>query len=128
MKPINVGALSRRDLSLLVVFDVLARTGSVTLAAKNLSMSQPAVSHALSKLRQMFGDTLFVRSGNGMELTPTAESLADQVRLLISGAESILQLTPLDHDPCPVAAARPDRLLGIVQPAAECGLEALDLG
>lgn len=127
MKLVNVGALSRRDLSLLVVFDVLARTGSVTLAAEKLSMSQPAVSHALSKLRHMFGDTLFVRSGNGMELTPTAESLADQVRLLISDAESIMQQPPVDRGPHPVAALEPDCMLGTVQPGTASGSETLDL-
>lgn len=61
----------RPDLNLLVVFDAIARTGSVTLAATRLSLSQPAVSHALNRFRDVTGDPLFVRNGN--RLTPRAE-------------------------------------------------------
>lgn len=64
------------DLNLLVVFDALLRTRSVTRAAQVLGMSQPATSFALSKLRKMLGDPLFVRTASGICPTPYAERLA----------------------------------------------------
>lgn len=64
------------DLNLLVVFDALLRTRSVTRAAQVLGISQPATSFALSKLRKMLGDPLFVRTASGICPTPYAERLA----------------------------------------------------
>ena len=60
MHQMNAG---RPDLNLLVVFDAIARTGSVTLAAERLSLSQPAISHALNRFRDLMDDPLFVRNG-----------------------------------------------------------------
>jgi len=67
------------DLNLLVVFDVLNRTGSVTRAGQRLGRSQSAVSHALARLRAELDDPLFVRSGQGMVPTPRAQALAGPV-------------------------------------------------
>ena len=64
------------DLNLLIVFDALLRTRSVTRAAAELSMSQPATSFALNRLRSMLGDPLFVRTARGIHPTPHAEHLA----------------------------------------------------
>ncbi len=61
------------DLNLLKAFDVLDRERNVTEAAKRLGIGQPAMSHALARLRQLFNDKLFIRSGTGM--TPTARAL-----------------------------------------------------
>ena len=49
------------DLNLLVVFDALAAEGHATRAAERIGLTQPAVSHALNRLRAIFGDPLFVR-------------------------------------------------------------------
>ena len=84
MKP-----LSRANLSLLIVFDVVAETRSVTAAAERLSLSQPGISHSLIKLRLMFDDPLFVRGRRGLTLTPRAESLVEPVRELLSKAKTI---------------------------------------
>lgn len=65
---------------LLQVFDEIYKTRSVTRAAENLEMGQPAVSIALSKLREHFADPLFVRIGNTMEPTPLADELSVPVR------------------------------------------------
>lgn len=65
---------------LLQVFDEIYTTRSVTRAAENLQIGQPAVSIALSKLREHFADPLFVRIGNTMEPTPLAGDLASSVR------------------------------------------------
>ena len=65
---------TRLDFNLLVIFEAIATTGSVSKAAAKLSLSQPAVSHALNRLRDQLDDKLFVR--NGQKLVPTARALA----------------------------------------------------
>ncbi len=77
MRDVN---LRRIDLNLLVVFDAVAATRSVTAAADRLALSQPAVSHALGRLRHALGDTLFVRGRKGLTLTPRAADLVGPVR------------------------------------------------
>lgn len=72
----NINAL---DLNLLLVFDALQRTHSVTLAGEQLFISQSGVSNALRRLRDAFGDELFVRTGSGMMPTPLAESMAEPI-------------------------------------------------
>jgi DNA-binding transcriptional LysR family regulator len=71
------------NLNALPVFEALMRHRSVTLAARELNMSQPAVSSTLAKLRLDLGDVLFVRSGKGLLPTPKAESLREPVADLI---------------------------------------------
>jgi hypothetical protein len=72
-KPVpRLGAI---DLNLLVVFDAIMMERSVTRAGQRLGLSQPAISHALTRLRHMLRDELFVRSPNGMMPTPRAEQL-----------------------------------------------------
>lgn len=68
------------DLNLLRVFDALARERSVTRAGDLIGMSQPAVSSALGRLRDLLKDELFVRRGNEMLPTPRAEAIAERVR------------------------------------------------
>ena len=58
------------DLNLLKVFEALMTEGSVTRAASALTMTQPAVSNALARLRDALGDPLFVRSGTGIRSVP----------------------------------------------------------
>ncbi|WP_354678065.1 LysR family transcriptional regulator, partial [Cupriavidus plantarum] len=66
--------LSRIDLNLFVVFDAIYSEGSITAAARQLNLTQPAVSHALGRLRTLFDDPLFERRGQGMAPTPLAPS------------------------------------------------------
>ena len=63
------------DLNLLRVFDQVMAERNLTRAARNLSMTQPAVSNALNRLRTAMGDKLLVRSGYGVEPTPRALAL-----------------------------------------------------
>ncbi len=84
--------LRRIDLNLLVVLDALLSERHVSRAAQRLAMSQPAVSHALGRLRELFGDPLLVRVKSRMQLTSLALELApklqaslDQVRGVIGG-------------------------------------------
>jgi DNA-binding transcriptional LysR family regulator len=75
------------DLNLLTALDALLREANVSRAAMRIGLSQPATSHALQRLRDIFGDPLLVRTGARMELTPRAQALRaplaqalDQVR------------------------------------------------
>lgn len=63
------------DLNLLVTFAAVMRERSTTRAGERLFLSQPAVSHALRRLRAIFGDQLFVRVRQGLVPTPRAEAL-----------------------------------------------------
>lgn len=67
--------LHQLDLNLLLAFDALMAQGSVTRAAETLFISQPAMSHALNRLRTFFGDPLLVRTPQGMLPTPRAQRL-----------------------------------------------------
>ena len=73
----NIGDL---DLNLLRAFDAVLREGSVTAAGERLDLSQPAMSNALSRLRRLLDDPLFVRTPSGMRPTPFAQRLAAPVR------------------------------------------------
>jgi DNA-binding transcriptional LysR family regulator len=68
------------DLNLLRVFDAIFQTRSVTIAATNLHLTQPAVSKQLNRLRDVLGDPLFVRTNDGMAPTPRAEAIASPIR------------------------------------------------
>lgn len=67
------------DLNLIPVLDALLRHRSATQAARELDMSQPALSTALGRLRHALGDELFVRTGRGLRPTERAASLAEPV-------------------------------------------------
>jgi DNA-binding transcriptional LysR family regulator len=86
------------DLNLLVVFEVLFSEGNATRAATRLGLSQPAVSHALKRLREQLGDPLFVRAVRGLVPTPKAEALHRPVREFLQGLERSLGVRE-DFDP-----------------------------
>ncbi|MDR1534743.1 MAG: LysR family transcriptional regulator [Planctomycetota bacterium] len=75
------------DLNLVVVLAALLEEGSVTRAALRLGRTQSAVSHALGRLRTLFGDPLFVRSPEGMTPTPYALSLSKSVNDILGRME-----------------------------------------
>ncbi len=87
--------LRRLDLNLLVVFDVLMQERNITRAAVKLNMSQPAVSHALSRLRLHLEDPLLVRSGDSMQ--PSARALEIQTELHSALTQIELTLSPRPH-------------------------------
>src|SRR5262245_60695359 len=82
------------DLNLLVVFDALLRTRSVTRAAADLGMSQPATSFALNRLRATLGDPLFVRTARGIHPTPHAEHLAEPLTEILDSIRGRLLQQP----------------------------------
>ncbi len=86
------------DLNLLVIFDALMEERHVTRAGRIVGLSQPAMSSALNRLRQLFQDDLLVRTPSGMEPTPRALALAASVRQILRQTETLLD-NPDDFSP-----------------------------
>ena len=86
------------DLNLLVVLGALLEERNLTHAGDRISMSQPAMSAALARLRKHFDDELLVRVGRGYVLTPLAERTLPLVRQAIRQAGTALEVPP-DFDP-----------------------------
>jgi DNA-binding transcriptional LysR family regulator len=80
------------DLNLLKAFDALHAERAVTRAASRIGLSQPAMSHALSRLRDLFSDDLFVRTQSGMEPTARAREIAPLISHAIEQIEAALNL------------------------------------
>ena len=89
--------LRRIDLNLLVILDALLSEQHVTRAAERLHLSQPAVSHALARLRDMLGDPLLVRQGGA--LVPTARALELAAPLAEALGQVQALLAPNRFDP-----------------------------
>src|SRR3954451_54667 len=79
------------DLNLLVTLDVLLADGSVARAARRLRLSPSAMSRALARLREATGDSLLVRAGRGLVLTPRALELRERVSQLVRDGEAVLR-------------------------------------
>src|ERR1700751_4378517 len=80
------------DFNLLKAFDALTSERAVTRAGDRIGLSQPAMSHALSRLRNLFADDLFVRTQTGMEPTAHAREIAPLVSAAIEHIEAALNL------------------------------------
>lgn len=85
------------DLNLLKALDALLDEGSVTRAAQRLSLTQPAVSGMLTRLRDYFGDPLFVRTSHGMVPTLRASELSVPVKQILTDIAILLK--PIQFDP-----------------------------
>ncbi|WP_413671715.1 LysR family transcriptional regulator [Massilia cellulosiltytica] len=79
------------DLNLLRVFQAVSEERSLTLAGNRLHLSQPAVSYAVNRLRELFGDPLFVRTRDGMQPTPTALELAKPIGRALQAVQDALR-------------------------------------
>src|SRR3954469_722360 len=90
--------LARLDLNLLVSLDALLQQRSVTRAAAQMGLSQPALSASLARLRRHFDDELLTRVGNEYRLTPLAVQLRELVRIALSGVERVFSAQP-EFDP-----------------------------
>lgn len=80
------------DLNLLRIFLVIWKTRNLTLAGDHLAMTQPAVSHALRRLRDLFNDPLFVRTPDGMQPTDAAIRLHDPIDQAFCMINTTLQM------------------------------------
>ena len=86
--------LNRFDLNLLMALDALLREKNVTRASERVFLSQPAMSAALNKLREYFGDPLLVRVGRDLELTARGLALVEPVRDMLMQAQVVLGTQP----------------------------------
>jgi DNA-binding transcriptional LysR family regulator len=89
----NLAAL---DLNLLVALEALLEETSVGRAADRVGLSQPAMSHALKRLRLLLGDPLLVRVGPRMQLTTRGEALRDPVKDVLSRVRDLLVTEKFD--------------------------------
>ncbi|MEL6688706.1 MAG: LysR family transcriptional regulator [Pseudomonadota bacterium] len=89
MTDINQVNIRRIDPASLMVFLSMMRHRKGTKAAEELSLTQPAVSHALNRMREVYGDPLFLRRSHGMEPTAVARELEPKIREVVN----ILSLT-----------------------------------
>ncbi len=94
MNPIDRADLRNVDLNLLVAFEALMQTRSVTRAAERLRVGQPSASYALKRLRDLLGDPLFVRTPSGMAPTPRALALDEPIRSILASIEKTLFAGP----------------------------------
>lgn len=85
--------LAQVDLNLFTIFDAIYRERGITAAARRLHLSQPAVSHALARLRDLLEDPLFERHGNEMVPTPRARDLAGTVSQALGDLTKLLHPT-----------------------------------
>lgn len=90
--------LGRLDLNLLVALDALLEQRSVTKAAEQMGLSQPALSASLARLRRHFDDPLLARTGNAYQLTPLAVQLRERVAIALLSVERALSATS-DFEP-----------------------------
>jgi DNA-binding transcriptional LysR family regulator len=98
MSDIHDMKLRQLDFSLLLVFQEVYRRRRSTAAAERLGLSQPAISHALGRLRQLLDDPLFVRKPAGLLPTARAAELAPKVDAILGLAGDALN-GPATFDP-----------------------------
>ncbi|MCW3492597.1 LysR family transcriptional regulator [Microbacterium sp. SSM24] len=84
-------SLARLDLNLLIALDALLTERSVTKAAQQLHLSQPALSASLARLRAHFNDPILARQGNSYELTPLALRLAEHTSTALDSARRVFE-------------------------------------
>jgi len=113
--------LARIDLQLLRVFEALMSEGNASRAAMRLHLSQPAVSHALNRLREAFGDRLFVPHARGMTPTARARELAGAVQATLDCARRLAAAVS-EFDP---RRAEREFIVGMSETAAHLFLPAL---
>lgn len=88
--------LRQLDLNLLKAFDALMDERNVTRAAARLALTQSAVSGTLNRLRDSFGDPLFLRTQRGITPTPRALELAAPIKRVLADVQALLQTTSFD--------------------------------
>ncbi len=84
------------NLNLIPILRALLNEQSVVGAAKEVSLSQPAVSGALARLREVLDDPLLVRVGRSMRLTPRAQSMRPQMEQICAEIERLFQERSFD--------------------------------
>ena len=83
--------LKETDLNLFIAFDVNYTEKNLTKPGQVLGITQPAVSNALSRLRELFDDELFIRTSKGMIPTPVANQIIKDVRSALSLSQNAVR-------------------------------------
>jgi DNA-binding transcriptional LysR family regulator len=94
----HVLSIGRMDLNLLKVFDAVYEDRNLVLAGRRLNLTQSAVSHALTRLRELVGDELFMRTGKGMVPTGRASAMAPSLRDSLRRIEATLGAEPFSPE------------------------------
>jgi DNA-binding transcriptional LysR family regulator len=117
---LNRTDVSRLDLNLLVLFEVVFDERHVRRAAERLNLSPSAVSHGIARLRRMLNDPLFLRTPRGVEPTARALQVAAPIAAVLAQARGVIELaSPFD----PTRSARrfsigaPDGISAVILPA-----------
>jgi DNA-binding transcriptional LysR family regulator len=113
----HVAHIERLDLNLLAPLAALLEERHVSRAADRVSLSQPAMSRALQRLRQTLGDELLVRGGRGYQLTPRAERIQRELASVVPRLESLFAAEVFD----PWTAAEGFRVAGTDYPVSVFG-------
>lgn len=90
--------MRRLDMQLLLVFSTICRHGMLSAAATELNMSTSAVSHSVARLREIFGDPLFIRQKSGVSPSPLALTLLPKVNQILRLSNQIVD-ADADFDP-----------------------------
>ncbi len=118
MSDIDDIQLRRLDSGLLLVFESVMRSGKLTVTAAQLGLTQSAISHALGRLRDIFGDPLFLRRQQGVEPTPRAHLIAPAM------ARALAAMRQLLHEAHGFDPARAERVVQVLALDASIGLVA----
>jgi DNA-binding transcriptional LysR family regulator len=111
--------IRRLDFTLLIVFDRLLEKQNMSIVAAELGLTQSAVSHAVARLRTIFNDPLFLRSGAGVAPTPHAVRLGPSLRAALDDVRNALAIGR-SFDPSTssrrLAVAAPDTIIAVLAP------------
>ncbi len=106
MREVNISAI---DLNLLPALEALLKRQNVSHAAHDVGLSQPAMSRALARLREVLGDPLLVRTPGGYALSPRADALAAQLATTLDHVKAVFRDPGFD----PATTERTIRIAGI---------------
>ncbi|GLS26484.1 LysR family transcriptional regulator [Marinibactrum halimedae] len=101
--------MRHQQLNLLVIFDAIMTEGSITRAATRLSMTQPAVSNAVARMREAWGDELFIKEGRNSCPTLFAQNLWAEIRLPLTQLSQAIEPDLFD----PFTSQRNFRVSGV---------------
>ncbi len=123
--------LANIDLNLLRIFETVYREGNLTRAAQLLHITQPAVSHALARMKEQFGAALFIRSGHRMVPTELATRMSPDIHLALSLLRDVVNRTQnfeAGRDLQNITVAMNDVVEPVILPPLMAALRAMAVG
>lgn len=92
--------MHHQEMSLLIIFDAIMTEGSITQAAQRLDLTQPAVSNALARMRQAWGDELFLKEGRSIVPSIYAQNLWRQIKSPLDELSQAINMGEFDPSTC----------------------------